>query len=101
MEASTKIRGQVILLTHGGARLAKEGELCRILECTGQLPVRTLGQGRRVGQHSRDAPIWGAARDPGPQDVLRYGGALPREAESEGGRRPECRGKPLARTPDF
>ena len=28
--------------------------------------------------------------------VLRHGGALAREAESEGGRRPECRGKRLA-----
>ena len=26
----------------------------------------------------------GAGRDPRPEDVLRHGGALPREAESEG-----------------
>ena len=35
-----------------------------------------------------------------PEDVLRDGGALPREGESEGGRRPECLGQRLARTPD-
>ena len=38
------------------------------------------------------ASIGGAVRDPVPEDVLRDGGALPREAESEGGRRPECLG---------
>ena len=32
--------------------------------------------------------------------MLRDGGVLPREAESEGGRRPECLGERLARTPD-
>ena len=33
VEASTKIRSQVMLLTH--ARLATEGVLCRKLKCTG------------------------------------------------------------------
>ena len=32
--------------------------------------------------------------------VLRHGGAPPLEAESEGGRRPECTGQRLVRTPD-
>ena len=47
---------------------------------------------QRDRKEKKAASIGGAVRDPEPEDVPRYGGALPREAESEGGRRPECRG---------
>ena len=47
---------------------------------------------KRQKREEKAPSVGGAARDPGPEDVLRYGGALPREAQSEGGRRPECRG---------
>ena len=47
---------------------------------------------KRSKREEKAACIGGAVRDPVPEDVLRDGGALPREAESEGGRRPERRG---------
>ena len=55
--------------------------------------TRTSRESKAIEKEKRRLhPLVAQAETQDQKTVLRHGGALPREAESEGGRRPECQG---------
>ena len=53
---------------------------------------------KRKKREEKDASFGGVVRDSVPEDELSGGGARHSDAESEGGRRPECPGSRIVRT---
>ena len=54
---------------------------------------------KRQKREEKAASFGGAVRDSAPEDELSGGGTRHSDAESEGGRRPECPGSRIVRTP--